>query len=167
MCVSTVPVLPLGNVLSTKHISRNPANTPCFFSSIMFSVWTEESSCSVINSTIAGEINCTYSCGSDCRKTSKYPCLQVSVSLNASGKTVRLLLNEEMHNINPDVSPEKYAILFHIRGAKGIMNQTSVQYLSSIVRFMISITAFKSVALSTQMENLYSNPSTISIFTII
>ncbi|XP_023700096.1 calcium-activated potassium channel subunit beta-2 isoform X2 [Paramormyrops kingsleyae] len=66
------------------------------------SVWTEESSCSVINSTIIGEINCTYSCGSDCRKTSKYPCLQVFVSLNTSGKTVRLLLNEEMHNMNPD-----------------------------------------------------------------
>ncbi|XP_048831914.1 calcium-activated potassium channel subunit beta-2-like [Brienomyrus brachyistius] len=66
------------------------------------SVWTEESSCCVINSTIIGEINCTYSCGSDCRKTSKYPCLQVFVSLNASGKTVRLLLNEEMHIMNPD-----------------------------------------------------------------
>ncbi|XP_014072226.1 calcium-activated potassium channel subunit beta-2 isoform X1 [Salmo salar] len=65
------------------------------------SVWTEESSCTVLNSTIMAEINCTYSCGSECRKSSKYPCLQVFVSLNTSGKVVRLSHNEEAQDTNP------------------------------------------------------------------
>ncbi|XP_061099817.1 calcium-activated potassium channel subunit beta-2-like isoform X1 [Conger conger] len=59
------------------------------------SIWTEESSCTILNSTITAEMNCTYSCGSDCWRGSKYPCLQVFVSLNASGKVVRLSHNEE------------------------------------------------------------------------
>nr|XP_023860401.1 LOW QUALITY PROTEIN: calcium-activated potassium channel subunit beta-2-like [Salvelinus alpinus] len=65
------------------------------------SVWTEESSCTVLNSTIMAEINCTYSCGSECWKSSKYPCLQVFVSLNTSGKVVRLSHNEEAQDTNP------------------------------------------------------------------
>ncbi|XP_055778802.1 calcium-activated potassium channel subunit beta-2-like [Salvelinus fontinalis] len=66
------------------------------------SVWTEESSCTVLNSTIVAEINCTYSCGSECWKSSKYPCLQVFVSLNTSGKVVRLSHNEEAQDTNPE-----------------------------------------------------------------
>ncbi|XP_036410480.1 calcium-activated potassium channel subunit beta-2-like isoform X1 [Megalops cyprinoides] len=66
------------------------------------SVWTEESSCTVLNSTITAEMNCTYSCGSDCWRGSKYPCLQVFVSLNASGKVLRLSHNEETQEMNPE-----------------------------------------------------------------
>ncbi|KAG9351188.1 hypothetical protein JZ751_025078, partial [Albula glossodonta] len=66
------------------------------------SVWTEESSCTVLNSTITSEINCTYSCGTDCWKSSKYPCLQVYVSLNTSGRIVRLSHNEETQDMNPE-----------------------------------------------------------------
>uniref|UniRef100_A0A8C7FQZ5 Calcium-activated potassium channel subunit beta-2 n=2 Tax=Oncorhynchus kisutch TaxID=8019 RepID=A0A8C7FQZ5_ONCKI len=66
------------------------------------SVWTEESGCTVLNSTIVAEINCTYSCGSECWKSSKYPCLQVFVSLNTSGKVVRLSHNEEAQDTNPE-----------------------------------------------------------------
>ncbi|XP_036378618.1 calcium-activated potassium channel subunit beta-2 [Megalops cyprinoides] len=66
------------------------------------SVWTEESSCTVLNSTITTEINCTYSCGPDCWKSSKYPCLQVFVSLNTSGKIVRLSHNEETQDMSPE-----------------------------------------------------------------
>lgn len=73
-----------------------PTPMPC-------SVWTEESSCTVLNSTIVAEINCTYSCGSECWKSSKYPCLQVFVSLNTSGKVVRLSHNEEAQDTNPKV----------------------------------------------------------------
>lgn len=73
-----------------------PTPMPC-------SVWTEESSCTVLNSTIVAEINCTYSCGSECWKSSKYPCLQVFVSLNTSGKVVRLSHNEEAQDTNPEV----------------------------------------------------------------
>ncbi|MBN3297103.1 KCMB2 protein, partial [Amia calva] len=66
------------------------------------SVWTDESNCTVLNSSIVSEINCTYSCGSDCWKGSKYPCLQVFVSLNSSGKIFRLSHNEETHGLNPE-----------------------------------------------------------------
>ncbi|XP_028856939.1 calcium-activated potassium channel subunit beta-2 isoform X2 [Denticeps clupeoides] len=66
------------------------------------SVWTEESSCTVLNSTIVAEVNCTYSCGSECWKSSRYPCLQVYVSLNASGRVLRLSHNEEAQDTNPE-----------------------------------------------------------------
>ncbi|KAJ8409449.1 hypothetical protein AAFF_G00228500, partial [Aldrovandia affinis] len=66
------------------------------------SVWTEESSCTVLNATITAEINCTYSCGAECWSSSKYPCLQVFVSLNTSGRTLRLSHNEETHEANPE-----------------------------------------------------------------
>ncbi|XP_063056353.1 calcium-activated potassium channel subunit beta-2 [Engraulis encrasicolus] len=66
------------------------------------SVWTEESSCTVINSTVVAEVNCTYSCGSDCWKSSRFPCLQVFVSLNTSGRVHRLSYNEEAQDSNPE-----------------------------------------------------------------
>ncbi|XP_026781794.1 calcium-activated potassium channel subunit beta-2 isoform X2 [Pangasianodon hypophthalmus] len=66
------------------------------------SVWTEESSCTVLNSTIIGEINCSYSCGAECWKSSRYPCLQVYVSLNSSGRILRLSHNEEAQEANPE-----------------------------------------------------------------
>uniref|UniRef100_A0A8C9R7S0 Potassium calcium-activated channel subfamily M regulatory beta subunit 2 n=1 Tax=Scleropages formosus TaxID=113540 RepID=A0A8C9R7S0_SCLFO len=73
--------------------------------SYLDSVWTEESSCAVVNSTITGEMNCTYSYSSDCKKSLKYPCLQVFVTLNASGKVMRLFYNEETRYMNLEVSP--------------------------------------------------------------
>ncbi|XP_017334261.1 calcium-activated potassium channel subunit beta-2 isoform X1 [Ictalurus punctatus] len=66
------------------------------------SVWTEESSCTVLNSTIIGEINCSYSCGAECWKSSRYPCLQVYISLNSSGRIMRLSHNEEAQEANPE-----------------------------------------------------------------
>ncbi|KAK9519794.1 hypothetical protein VZT92_022500 [Zoarces viviparus] len=66
-------------------------------------VWTDETSCTVLNSTIVCDVNCSYSCGTECRRTSRYPCLQVFVSLNSSGKVVQLLHNEETHDSNPEV----------------------------------------------------------------
>ncbi|XP_077059200.1 calcium-activated potassium channel subunit beta-2 isoform X1 [Siphateles boraxobius] len=66
------------------------------------SVWTEESNCTVLNSGIVAEINCSYSCGSECRKRSRYPCLQVYVSLNSTGKVLRLSYNEEAYEANPE-----------------------------------------------------------------
>lgn len=73
------------------------------FPSLSLSVWTEESSCTVLNSTIIGEINCSYSCGAECWKSSRYPCLQVYVSLNSSGRILRLSHNEETQEANPVV----------------------------------------------------------------
>ncbi|XP_078115627.1 calcium-activated potassium channel subunit beta-2 [Sander vitreus] len=66
------------------------------------SVWTDEASCTIVNSTIVGDVNCSYSCGAECRKRSRYPCLQVYVSLNSSGKVLRLLHNEETQDSNPE-----------------------------------------------------------------
>ncbi|XP_047660450.1 calcium-activated potassium channel subunit beta-2 isoform X1 [Tachysurus fulvidraco] len=66
------------------------------------SVWTEESSCTVLNATIIGEINCSYSCGAECRKSSRYPCLQVYVSLNSSSRILRLSHNEETQETNSE-----------------------------------------------------------------
>uniref|UniRef100_A0A3B1IUK5 Calcium-activated potassium channel subunit beta-2 n=2 Tax=Astyanax mexicanus TaxID=7994 RepID=A0A3B1IUK5_ASTMX len=66
------------------------------------SVWTEESSCTVLNSSVISEINCSYSCGSECWKSSRYPCLQVYVSLNSSGRVLRLSHNEEAQEANPE-----------------------------------------------------------------
>lgn len=74
------------------------------FPSLSVSVWTEESSCTVLNSTIIGEINCSYSCGAECWKSSRYPCLQVYVSLNSSGRILRLSHNEEAQEANPEVT---------------------------------------------------------------
>ncbi|XP_027145714.1 LOW QUALITY PROTEIN: calcium-activated potassium channel subunit beta-2 [Larimichthys crocea] len=66
------------------------------------SVWTDEASCTIMNSTIVWDVNCSYSCGAECWKSSRYPCLQVSVSLNSSGKVIRLLHNEETQDSNPE-----------------------------------------------------------------
>ncbi|XP_017159720.1 calcium-activated potassium channel subunit beta-2 isoform X1 [Poecilia reticulata] len=66
------------------------------------SVWTDEDSCTIVNSTIVWDVNCSYSCGVECWKSSRYPCLQVFVSLNSSGRLVRLLHNEETHDSNPE-----------------------------------------------------------------
>ncbi|XP_044055230.1 calcium-activated potassium channel subunit beta-2 isoform X1 [Siniperca chuatsi] len=66
------------------------------------SVWTDEASCTIVNSTIMWDVNCSYSCGAECWKRSRYPCLQVYVSLNSSGKVVRLLHNEETQDNNPE-----------------------------------------------------------------
>ncbi|XP_069575804.1 calcium-activated potassium channel subunit beta-2-like isoform X1 [Brachyistius frenatus] len=66
------------------------------------SVWTDEASCTIVNSTIVWDVNCSYSCGAECWKSSRYPCLQVYVSLNSSVKTVRLFHNEETQDSNPE-----------------------------------------------------------------
>ncbi|MEQ2200779.1 hypothetical protein XENOCAPTIV_002968 [Xenoophorus captivus] len=68
------------------------------------SVWTYEDSCTIVNSTIVWDVNCSYSCGVECWKSSRYPCLQVYVSLNSSERLVRLLHNEETQDSNPEES---------------------------------------------------------------
>ncbi|XP_029285954.1 calcium-activated potassium channel subunit beta-2 [Cottoperca gobio] len=65
-------------------------------------VWTDETICTILNSTIMCEVNCSYSCGAECWKRSRYPCLQVFVNVNSSGKVLRLLHNEETQDSNPE-----------------------------------------------------------------
>lgn len=69
----------------------------------LHSVWTDETSCTIVNCTIVWDVNCSYSCGAECWKGSRYPCLQVYVSLNSSGKVIRLFHNEETQDSNPEV----------------------------------------------------------------
>ncbi|KAI7809295.1 calcium-activated potassium channel subunit beta-2 [Triplophysa rosa] len=63
------------------------------------SVLAEETTCTVLNSSLTRDINCWYSCGSDCLRSSKYPCLQVYVSLNTTSRVGLLSHNEEMLDI--------------------------------------------------------------------
>ncbi|XP_033937591.1 calcium-activated potassium channel subunit beta-2 isoform X2 [Pseudochaenichthys georgianus] len=65
-------------------------------------VWINETSCTIVNSSIVCDVNCSYSCGTECWRRSRYPCLQVYVSLNSSGKVVRLLHNEAAQEGNPE-----------------------------------------------------------------
>uniref|UniRef100_A0A673FWN6 Uncharacterized protein n=1 Tax=Sinocyclocheilus rhinocerous TaxID=307959 RepID=A0A673FWN6_9TELE len=67
------------------------------------SVLTDETTCTVLNSTLTKDINCSYNCGSDCWRSSKYPCLQVYVSLNATGRIGLLSHNEEMLDVSSEV----------------------------------------------------------------
>ncbi|XP_043111771.1 calcium-activated potassium channel subunit beta-2 [Puntigrus tetrazona] len=66
------------------------------------SVLTDETTCTVLNSTLTKDINCSYNCGSDCWRGSKYPCLQVFVSLNATGRIGLLSHSEEMLDVSSE-----------------------------------------------------------------
>ncbi|AWP04394.1 putative calcium-activated potassium channel subunit beta-2-like isoform 2 [Scophthalmus maximus] len=66
------------------------------------SVWTAEGVCVVHNSTVTADMNCSYNCGSDCWRVSKYPCLQVYVSINNTGRVSRLSHNEETQDASSD-----------------------------------------------------------------
>uniref|UniRef100_A0A8C2WWS2 Potassium large conductance calcium-activated channel, subfamily M, beta member 2a n=1 Tax=Cyclopterus lumpus TaxID=8103 RepID=A0A8C2WWS2_CYCLU len=68
------------------------------------SVWTEEGVCVVLNSTVTADMNCSYNCGSNCWRVSKYPCLQVYVSINNTGRVSRLSHNEETQDTSSEVS---------------------------------------------------------------
>lgn len=67
-------------------------------------MWTAEGVCVVHNSTVTADMNCSYNCGSDCWRVSKYPCLQVYVSINNTGRVSRLSHNEETQDASSDVS---------------------------------------------------------------
>lgn len=76
------------------------------FFQMSISVWTEEGVCIVLNATVTADMNCSYSCGSDCWRLSKYPCLQVFVSVNNTGRVNRLSHNEETHDSSSEVSTD-------------------------------------------------------------
>lgn len=69
-------------------------------------MWTEAGVCVVLNATVTADVNCSYNCGSDCWRVSKYPCLQVYVSLNNTGRVSRLSHNEETQDSSSEVSTE-------------------------------------------------------------
>ncbi|KAG7277418.1 hypothetical protein CRUP_033373 [Coryphaenoides rupestris] len=70
-------------------------------SSVMI-VWTEEGVCIVLNSTIAADVDCSYNCGPECWRVSRYPCLQIYVSVNNTGRVSRLSHNEETQDASSE-----------------------------------------------------------------
>lgn len=89
------PELCLVLIVHSRH-----ALTSLFF---LFSVWTEEAQCSLLNASITETFNCSFSCGPDCWKISQYPCLQVYVNLTSSGQKLLLYHTEETMKINSEV----------------------------------------------------------------
>ncbi|XP_029473227.1 calcium-activated potassium channel subunit beta-3 [Rhinatrema bivittatum] len=68
----------------------------------MLSAQREESNCTIIKAVIIDEwVDCSFSCGVDCRGQSKYPCLQILVNLSQSGQKALLHYNEEAIQMNP------------------------------------------------------------------
>ncbi|MEQ2225286.1 hypothetical protein ILYODFUR_015946 [Ilyodon furcidens] len=68
-------------------------------------------------------MNCSYSCGSDCWRVSRYPCLQVYVSVNNTGHISRLSHNEETQDASSECvyipqcqkdSTAMYAVIMNI-----------------------------------------------------
>uniref|UniRef100_A0A673J1A5 Potassium large conductance calcium-activated channel, subfamily M, beta member 2 n=1 Tax=Sinocyclocheilus rhinocerous TaxID=307959 RepID=A0A673J1A5_9TELE len=76
----------------------------CMVRAYADSVLTDETTCTVLNSSLTKNINCSYNCGSDSWRSSKYPYLQVCVSLNATGCIGLLSHNEEMLDVNSEVN---------------------------------------------------------------
>ncbi|KAF3835650.1 hypothetical protein F7725_028208, partial [Dissostichus mawsoni] len=60
-------------------------------------VWINETSCTIVNSSIVCDVNCSYAVEQSAGGVPVY------VSLNSSGKVVRLLHNEEAQESNPEV----------------------------------------------------------------
>lgn len=79
-------------------------------------MWTEEGVCIVLNATVTGDEDCSYNCGSDCWRLSKYPCLQVYVSVNSTGRVSRLSHNEETQDTSSEVSTVPDGKILRITG---------------------------------------------------
>ncbi|XP_044222930.1 calcium-activated potassium channel subunit beta-2-like isoform X2 [Thunnus albacares] len=101
------------------------------------SVWTEEGVCVVLNSTVTADMNCSYNCASDCWRVSKYPCLQVYVSVNNTGRVSRLSHNEETQDASSECfyvprcqkdSAAMYAMIMNISDHLKVNQQVPCYY---------------------------------------
>uniref|UniRef100_A0A672HFC3 Potassium large conductance calcium-activated channel, subfamily M, beta member 2 n=1 Tax=Salarias fasciatus TaxID=181472 RepID=A0A672HFC3_SALFA len=92
------------------------------------SVWTEEGVCVVLNSTVTADMNCSYNCGSDCWRVSKYPCLQVYVSVNNTGRVSRLSHNEETQDASSEDSAAMHAVIMNISDRLKVNQQVVCYY---------------------------------------
>ncbi|KAE8614440.1 hypothetical protein XENTR_v10008160 [Xenopus tropicalis] len=68
------------------------------------SVWTEESVCTVVNSSFKEKVSCTYDTNAECDKSSYYPCLEVLVNVNFSQHIYMLYHTEETPEMNDQCS---------------------------------------------------------------
>ncbi|XP_036609695.1 calcium-activated potassium channel subunit beta-3 [Trichosurus vulpecula] len=70
---------------------------------LMLSTQREEANCTIMDTHVKDDwLDCSFTCGVDCRGQGKYPCLQVSVNLSHSGQKAFLHYNEEAVQINPE-----------------------------------------------------------------
>lgn len=77
----------------------------CWLSPALQDLQATAANCTVLSVQQIGEVfECTFTCGTDCRGTSQYPCVQVYV--NNSESNSRALLHSDQHQLltNPKVS---------------------------------------------------------------
>ncbi|NP_001404746.1 calcium-activated potassium channel subunit beta-4 isoform 2 [Mus musculus] len=89
----------------------------CWLSPALQDLQATAANCTVLSVQQIGEVfECTFTCGTDCRGTSQYPCVQVYV--NNSESNSRALLHSDQHQLltnpkDPVTSPFMYG-LFHL-----------------------------------------------------
>ncbi|XP_048460419.1 calcium-activated potassium channel subunit beta-2 isoform X2 [Rhincodon typus] len=66
------------------------------------SVWTQESTCTVLETRITNCKKCIHNCVSKCWKPSEYPCVQIYVNLSSTGSRVLLHHTHESVRFNPE-----------------------------------------------------------------
>uniref|UniRef100_A0A8C2LKJ4 Calcium-activated potassium channel subunit beta n=1 Tax=Cricetulus griseus TaxID=10029 RepID=A0A8C2LKJ4_CRIGR len=84
----------------------------CWLSPALQDLQATAANCTVLSVQQIGEVfECTFTCGTDCRGTSQYPCVQVYV--NNSESNSRALLHSDQHQLltNPKVRTRD---LFHL-----------------------------------------------------
>ncbi|XP_048460425.1 calcium-activated potassium channel subunit beta-2 isoform X8 [Rhincodon typus] len=65
-------------------------------------VWTQESTCTVLETRITNCKKCIHNCVSKCWKPSEYPCVQIYVNLSSTGSRVLLHHTHESVRFNPE-----------------------------------------------------------------
>ncbi|KAG8439170.1 hypothetical protein GDO86_005404 [Hymenochirus boettgeri] len=68
------------------------------------SVWTEESLCTLANTSFKDAVSCSFKPNAECEMNSQYPCLQVFVNLNFSQDIFMLYHTEETPELNDECS---------------------------------------------------------------
>ncbi|XP_048398487.1 calcium-activated potassium channel subunit beta-2 isoform X1 [Stegostoma tigrinum] len=66
------------------------------------SVWTQESTCTILETRITNCKKCIHNCVSKCWKPSEYPCVQIYVNLSSTGSRVLLHHTHESARFNPE-----------------------------------------------------------------
>uniref|UniRef100_UPI003AAFFFA3 calcium-activated potassium channel subunit beta-4-like n=1 Tax=Centroberyx gerrardi TaxID=166262 RepID=UPI003AAFFFA3 len=77
----------------------------CWLSPTLQSLQSKPANCTVVSVLRPEEMfECVFTCGSDCRGTSLYPCLQIFVNNSESNSVALLHFDEQQLLLNPKVS---------------------------------------------------------------
>ncbi|XP_048460424.1 calcium-activated potassium channel subunit beta-2 isoform X7 [Rhincodon typus] len=85
----------------TDYMERCEGQRP-LIEGICDSVWTQESTCTVLETRITNCKKCIHNCVSKCWKPSEYPCVQIYVNLSSTGSRVLLHHTHESVRFNPE-----------------------------------------------------------------